>query len=100
MNSDITSRFSSCRAACKQWSVGWGVVILLVGGLAGLAPMKMLWAAGPLLLLGLVEAGYAAQQWRYAELLKAKKGNEEAAGLPPEPASASVVRTTFAALSL
>ena len=47
----------------------------------------MLWAAGPLLLLGLVEAGYAAQERRYAELLKARKGNEEMGALLPEAAS-------------
>lgn len=100
MNSDISNRVSSYRATCKLWSVGLGVVILLIGGLAGVAPVKMLWAAGPLLLLGLVEAGYAAQERRYAELLKAKKGNEEIAVLPPEAASASLVRTAVAALSL
>jgi hypothetical protein len=94
------SHLSSHRAACKQWSAGLGVLILLIGGLAGLNPTKMLWAAGPLLLLGLVEAGYAAQERRYAELLKAKKISEETPALLPEPASASVVRTTFAALSL
>jgi hypothetical protein len=55
-------RLSAQRAACKQWSAGLAVVILLLGGLAGLNPTKMLWAAGPLLLIGLVEAGYAAQE--------------------------------------
>ena len=100
MYTEPSHRYSFHRAACKQWSVGLGVIILLVGGLAGVNPTKMLWAAGPLLLLGLVEAGYAAQERRYAELLKGKKGNEEISVLPPEAASASVVRTAVAALSL
>ncbi|EDY15971.1 hypothetical protein CfE428DRAFT_6490 [Chthoniobacter flavus Ellin428] len=97
MTLETTNRYSAYRAACKQWSAGLGVLILLVAALASLNATKLLWVAAPLLLIGLVEAGYAAQERRCAELLRANKGD---AGLAPEAASASVVRTTFAALSL
>src|SRR5579871_1102369 len=93
------SNYASNRAACKQWSAGLAVVILLVSALAGLNPTKILWAAGPVLLLGLVEAGYAAQERRYAALLESKKIDESCASLPLESAGASVARTTVAVLS-
>ncbi|HSI10737.1 MAG TPA: hypothetical protein VK961_01775 [Chthoniobacter sp.] len=96
----MTHCYSSRRAACKQWSAALAVIILLVGGMVGLHPTKMMWAAGPLVLIGLVEAGFAGQEKRFAELLTDKNGNAEMVVLQPEAGIASVLRTTFAALSL
>jgi hypothetical protein len=97
---DIIHRYSAQRANCKQWSVFLAVAILLVGALGKLSAANLLWAAAPLLLLGLAEAGYAGQERRCAELLKSRKGNEEVAALLPEGASASILRTAVAAMSL
>lgn len=99
MIADTANRYSSHRAACKQWSAALAVIILLVGGIARLHPVKMIWATGPLILIGLVEAGFAGQEGRCAELLRAKKGNEETALLLPEAPGTSAVRTTLAVLS-
>lgn len=97
---DIVHRYSAHRAACKQCSVALGIAILLVGALGKVAPANLLWAAAPLLLLGLAEAGYAGQERRCLELLKGKKGNEEVVALLPEAANASILRTAVAAMSV
>jgi hypothetical protein len=56
-------RYSSQRAICKQWSVFLGVAVLLVGALGKVSPANLLWAAAPLLLLGLAEAGYIRSRY-------------------------------------
>ena len=100
MHPDTLHRYSNYRASCKQWSVALGVGILLVGALGKLDAGSVLFAALPLLLLGLVEAGYAAQERRCLELMKGRKGNDELAGLLPESAPAGIVRTARAAVSV
>ena len=97
---DIIHRYSSQRATCKQWSVLLGVAILLVGALGKVSAANLLWTAAPLLLLGLAEAGYAGQERRCVDILKSRKGNEEVSALLPEAASASILRTAVAAMSV
>lgn len=95
-------------AACKHWSALLATGVLLGGAIAKLPLAVLLWAAAPILLLGVVEAATIAQEKRYAEVAKGKRqqaqGTKENDGekelmLPPEPAGESLVRTVVAFLS-
>lgn len=98
MLQDSIHRLCSQRATCKLCGVFLGVAILLAGALGRLGAVNLLWAAAPILLLGLIDAGYAAEQRRCAELLKEQKG-EESMPPPPETAGASILGTVSALLS-
>lgn len=93
------NRLGAHCASCKQWSALLATAVLLAGAIARLPLASMLWAATPILLLGLVEAACAAQERRHAEALKGKRAEESSVVLPPEPAGESIVRTAVAALS-
>jgi len=98
MSQEYFRQLSSYRVACKQWSIILSVAILLVGASVRLTGPILLWAATPLVLLGLAEAGYAARQAGFAE---ETTGNM--AGAPVAQSSAparfvTVVRQYFAAV--
>jgi hypothetical protein len=95
----LLQRYSLQRAICKQCTVFLAVAILLIGALGRLAAINLLWAAAPLLLLGLAEAGYAAQERRCAELLSRGKGQDESLTLLTAAGEVGFVRTVMAALS-
>jgi len=97
MQQDPIHRLSSQCANCKLCGVFLGVAILLAGALGRLGAVNLLWAAAPLLLLGLTDAGYAAEQRRCAKLAQDQNGNESIPG-PPEAAAASILGTVSAIL--
>jgi hypothetical protein len=100
MLKDLILRYTSRRSTFKLAAVLAGVAILLVGTIEKVGVGQgFLWMAAPLLLLGLAEAGCAAEQRRCLELLKKGDAAAEIAALVPESAGASVVRFAFAVLS-
>jgi len=97
---EMIHRLSSQRGHCKSCGVILGIAVLLAGALGGLGKGSLLWIAAPLVLLGLVDAGYAAQQRRCEELLKRPERNEDATAFLPETAGTVIRRFCSAVLSL
>jgi hypothetical protein len=62
MQNESLDRLSALRASCKHWSAFLTVVIVLACGLGKLSPKSVILALVPVLLLGLMDAAYAAQQ--------------------------------------
>ena len=101
MLKDLILRYTSRRATFKLAAVLAGMAILLIGATEKVGIGKgFCWMGAPLLLLGLVEAGYAAEQRRCVELWKKNGEGDDVAALSSEPVGASVVRFVFAVLSL
>jgi len=95
---ETIQRLSTQRGHCKLGSVFLGSGILLAGAVSGLGKASLFWIAAPLLLLGLADAGYAAEQQRSVELSKKAKGYE--AAFSPEAAGTFIWRFCSAVLSL
>jgi hypothetical protein len=92
-------RLASQRATCKLAAVILAVVILVFGVPGKTGAMNLLWTAAPLALLGLAEAGYAAQERRGWQLLARQTGSETPA-LAPASAGAAIGGTFLSAFSL
>jgi len=100
MLNETIGQLSSHRAACKRWSIFLAVAILIAGGLGKLSTASLLWAASPLLLLALTEAGYAAEQGRCPEFFRHGKGDETLEVLPSESTMVSSRRFGSALVSI
>ena len=89
MLQDTLRQLSCHRAACKLWSIVVSIAVLLAGSFGRLDTAVLLWAAAPLVLLGLSEAGYAARQSYLRQATR--EVSENASAEPPPPSTMSTL---------
>jgi hypothetical protein len=97
MLQDLILGYSSRRSLFKLIAVLAGMALLAIGVVEKMVEVKsFLWMAAPLLLLGLVEAGLAAEQRRCCEL---SKEHGDISVPPAEGVGACLLRYGFAVIS-
>lgn len=100
MLKEIIVQSSFRRLNCKIAAAVAGLALLLTASVGkAVVGADFAWAAAPLLLMGLAEAGLLALQSRCIELIKVKASDDEAA-LIVERGQTSVIRYIVSALSL
>lgn len=101
MVKDILFLYSSKRLTIKLAAILAGTGVLAIAAIENVAGTnELFWMAAPLFLLWLVDAGYAAEQRRYAEAARKDGGNNDDSAVSPGTAGASIGHFGCAVLSL